>query len=43
MTPDRTEYEPPSVVELGSLAKITGGAPNMGVQDAPGNDGMGKT
>ena len=42
MTPDRPEYEAPSVVDLGSLAKITGGG-GMGNRDDPSSDGMGKT
>jgi hypothetical protein len=42
MTSDRTDYEPPSVVDLGSLAKITGGG-GSGARDNPANDGSGKT
>ena len=42
MASDGTSYEPPSVIDLGSLVDMTGGS-GMGVQDVAGNDGMGKT
>jgi len=42
MASDGTSYEPPAVIDLGSLADMTGGS-GMGVQDVTGNDGMGKT
>jgi hypothetical protein len=37
------QYEPPDVIDLGTLVEITGGAGGMGTQDNPGNDGAGKT
>ena len=39
-----TEYEPPSVADLGTLADLTAGANNVPhVRDVPGNDVNGKS
>jgi hypothetical protein len=40
ITPE--EYEPPRVLDLGSLSDLTGGT-GHGNRDNPANDGSGKT
>ena len=42
MTPDGTQYEPPAVIDLGSLAEITAGT-GTGGRDVAGSDAHGKT
>ena len=42
MAPEKGPYEPPAVVDLGSLAELTAGA-GMGMRDDSANDSAGKT
>ena len=42
MNAETSKYEPPSVVDLGSLVEITAGS-GTGRRDIAANDGNGKT
>jgi len=43
MAPEKGPYEPPAVIDLGSLSELTGGVNNMGQRDNGANDSASKT